>query len=392
VLELKTKMRMDEFIAVIYKEARRPGHAINMPTLTRVQRMARVLYGVMGNTYGHVARTLAIVTRLPEHEFHFIGGGRVPELLGKAYPVLKVPVKRTIHKNGRVSVPATAVQLLRCLFQSRSVRRQILDLIQRWQPDLAICDREIFLPPAARAAGLECISLDHSHVLPACNYPVPPAQRISWSLAHLEDSLFFNFTRHNLIVSFFHPELKSGKRQFNELLPPVLRPEVRQFQPTPGNHILIYQTNPTFTPLLAAVRQLARPAIIYGFRNTHATEGNLIFKPFHPQTILANLASCAYAVVNGGHNLICEALAYHKPLLCFPIAGQFEQFLNAWQVREMGFGDFSTSRHPAPEIFHEFESRLGIYRQNIQAKFVDGTDVVINRVRQLINASARNKR
>ena len=44
--------------------------------------MARILYGIMGNTYGHVMRTQAIVERLmPEHDFFFVGGGRVPEAL-----------------------------------------------------------------------------------------------------------------------------------------------------------------------------------------------------------------------------------------------------------------------------------------------------------------------
>src|SRR5580693_9351862 len=108
--------------------------------------MARVIYGVMGNTYGHVARTLAIVSRLPEHEFHFVGGGRVPELLGPKWPVLEVPVKRTIHKNQRVSLAATCAQLARCVRQMPATRRRIADFIRDWKPHLAICDREIFLP------------------------------------------------------------------------------------------------------------------------------------------------------------------------------------------------------------------------------------------------------
>ncbi len=89
-------------------------------------------------------------------------------------------------------------------------------MIQRWQPDLAICDREIFLPHAARARlSLECVGLDHSHVIPACRYPVPRSQLLSWGLARLEDSLFFNFTRRNLIISFFHPELKRSGYKIN---------------------------------------------------------------------------------------------------------------------------------------------------------------------------------
>jgi uncharacterized protein (TIGR00661 family) len=345
----------------------------------------------MGNTHGHIARTLAIVTRLPEHEFHFVGGGRVPELLGKKFPVIEVPVKRTIHKNQRVSIPATIGQIARCAIKFPSTQRQILDLIHRWQPGIAICDREIFLPHAARAAGLECVSLDHSHILQACRYPVPRGQRVSWTLARLEDTLFFNLTQRNLIVSFFHPELKPSGKTINELLPPVLRPEIQQVHPSDGEHVLIYQTSPTFTALLDAARQLSRRIIVYGFRNEHAVEGNITFKPFHPVSILEDLATCAYAVVNGGHNLICEALALNKPLLCFPITGQFEQYINAWHVRAKGCGDFSTSRQPPPSLFAQFEKRLDEYRQNIRANFVDGTDAVISRVRELISKQASRK-
>ena len=342
----------------------------------------RVLYGVMGNTYGHVTRTHAIVSRLPEHEFYFVGGGRVPEVLGSSYPVLEVPVKRTVHKRQSVSVLSTSAQLIRSVAGFPRVRRKIFELIENWRPDIAFCDREFFLPLAARAAGLRCVSIDHSHVLAACRYPVPAGERISWALSRLEDKLFFDFTRRNLIVSFFHPELKHGRD--DELLPPILRAEVRQRKPTDGDHVLIYQTSPTFTRLIETARKLSRPVIVYGFRNEIAREGNIIFKKFDAAEILDDLASCAYAVVNGGHNLICEALFYGKPLLCFPIAQHFEQFMNAYYVRELGYGDFSTDRHPTARLFQEFEKRLDEFQKKIARGFVDGTEIVIKRVRELI--------
>jgi uncharacterized protein (TIGR00661 family) len=344
--------------------------------------MARVIYGVMGNTYGHIARTQAIVSRLPEHEWYFVGGGRVPELLGASHPVLEVPIKRTVHKRQRVSIPATVASIARCAASVPRVRRRILDLIERWQPAIALCDRELFLPLAARAAGLECVSIDHSHVLPCCRYPVPVSQRPSWAVARLEDALLFNRTRHNLIVSFFHPPLKQPAS--DELLPPVLRTETREISPSAGDHIFIYQTSPTFGQLIETARQLPRRVIIYGFTSTESTEGNLIFKSFHPRAILEDLANCAYAVVNGGHNLICEALAYGKPLLCFPIAWHFEQFLNASYVRRLGYGDYSMTRRPTTELFENFEKRLDEFRQNIARNFVDGTENVVRRVREII--------
>jgi hypothetical protein len=77
---------------------------------------------------------------------------------------------------------------------------------------------------------------------------VPASQTVSWLLSRLEDPLFFNRTRHNLVTSFFHPELKPDGQ--NELLPPVLRPAVREHRPTTGNYVFIYQTTPTFGVLI----------------------------------------------------------------------------------------------------------------------------------------------
>jgi uncharacterized protein (TIGR00661 family) len=123
---------------------------------------------------------------------------------------------------------------------------------------------------------------------------------------------------------------------------------------------------------------------VYGYRNEQATDGNVTFKPFDPRAILEDLASCAYAVVNGGHNVICEALAFGKPLLCFPVRTHFEQFLNAAHVRSLGYGDFSMTREPTIELFDRFEQHLDEYRAAIRRGFVDGTERVVQRLRTII--------
>ena len=85
-------------------------------------------------------------------------------------------------------------------------------------------------------------------------------------------------------------------------------------------------------------------------------------------------------MVNGGHNLICEALHFGKPVLCFPIARLFEQFINAWHVRALGYGDFSTDPRPGMAIFAAFERRLDDYRAAIAAAgSFDGTARVVAR-------------
>ena len=172
----------------------------------------------------------------------------------------------------------------------------------------------------------------------------------------------------------------------DELLPPVLRPAVTQVDPRAGGHVLVYQTSATFRPLLEPLAKLNRPVVVYGYgTKSEERRGNLVFKPYDDRAILEDLAGCAYAVVNGGHNLICEALHFGKPVLCFPIARLFEQFINAWHVRALNYGNFSTNPRPGLPVFESFERRLDEYRASIAAagRF-DGTARVVARVREII--------
>lgn len=337
--------------------------------------MAKILYAIMGNTHGHIMRTKSILARWKKDDaFYIVGGGRVPDAFSKTHPVLDVPVLRTVHRKQSVAVGAVVGQIARRGFEMPRMIRQIRDLIEKWQPDFAICDREFFTPFACRAAGLPCVSVDHSHLLIDCRYPVPPQEWLSWSLAMLNDRLFFNSIPTHAIVSFFHPPLKYAKAR---LFGPVLRPNVLEAKPQSGNHILVYQTSPTFTALIDTLSKLKRPSIVYGFKNEYAKHGPITFKPYDSNAILEDLATSAYAIANGGHNLICEALFLRKPLFCFPIANHFEQFINSYYVRELGYGDYSTSKIPDVSLFDSFERRLDFFYDRLNSILPDSTDELV---------------
>lgn len=338
--------------------------------------MGKVLYAVMGNTHGHIMRALAIAAELAEHEFHFVGGGRVPENLAGRYPCLEVPVLRTAaHHKGRVSVARAAAQIAARLAEVPRMKREIGALIERWQPDVAFVDREFFTPFACRAAGLRAVSIDHSHLLVACRYEVPPAQRLSAGLAYWSDRALFDRVPESCIVSFYHPPLRPGRA--DTLLPPVLRPVVRPLQPCEGETILCYQTSATSRTLVDALRDQPRPVLAYGFGHAREErEGNITFRVFDEQRILEDLASCAYAVVNGGHNLLCEAFHLGKPVLCLPVPMLFEQWLNADHVRRLGYGDHARSAAEIPGLLPAFERRLPEFRARLAQATFDGTTAV----------------
>lgn len=338
----------------------------------------------MGTTNGHVSRSLAIAGSLPEHEFHFLGGGRVLSRVSEEYPVTELPMLRTVIRNQKVSVTGTMGQIARRVLELSRVKRQILKIIEEWQPDLALCDREFFLPFACREVGLKCVSVNHSRVLRCTEYPVPREQRKSWGLAMANDRLFFDYCPHYLTVSFYHPPFKKLRNVRDELLPPVLRREVFELSATEGDHVLAYLFSVHAEGLLKSLKTLRREVIIYGLSDEVRREGNLHFKPFNAESILEDLASCSYAIVNAGHNLISEALFYGKPVLAFPIATLFEQYLNAYFLKELGYGDSYFGDGSMEAFLEKAEEKMEKFRQAVMSSPGHGNEKAAARINEIL--------
>lgn len=353
--------------------------------------MAKILYGVMGNTHGHSMRTLSLITRIPEHEFHLIGGGRVPKANNGRYPILEVPVLRTRHKNQKLDLPATIWQIVCRVFQIPWICLKIHRVVKTWKPDLIISDREFFTPIYARITGRTCISVDHTHILKCCDYPIPPELKKINALTLLNDNLLFDFTRHNLIVSFFQPPLRDRPGHRNELYGSIVRPELDEVSPSLGDYIFVYLSVPEFPGLIEVLQKLSKPVILYG-GGKEGVEGNITYRGYSQKQILQDLAASCYAVVNGGHNLISEALHFGKPVLCFPIAGLIEQYINVHFVRNLHFGDYTYDKKPATEIFSRFEANLDLYRKAVSEKYENGAPKLIARLKELFTQAEKNTR
>lgn len=350
--------------------------------------MARVIYGIMGNTRGHVSRSYSLMSRLPQHHFLVVGGGTVSELRDEGYEVLEVPVLRTIHRRHRISILRTLKQILRCYFALPWQLWRIHCAVRRHRPVMAVTDREFFLPIYCRLTRLPCLSITHAQVLNACDIPVPPHLKRARRWAALSDRWVFGWVKEHWIISFFHPPLLPGRT--DRLMHPVLRPHIGSVQPTCGSHILVYLTAPDCPGLLRALTQLNTPVIVYGAAR-QGQEGRVTYAPYDRQQILRDLAACRYAVVNGGHNLLCEAFALGKPVFCFPLRGLFEQAINARFVRSLGYGDFCENPEPTPEIFKQFESNLPKFQQAISAGFIDGSDQVAAALHERIQTAALHR-
>lgn len=348
--------------------------------------MARIVYGVMGDARGHVARSLIIARQMPQHELLFIGGGAVHEARSLGYPVERVPMASTLYRNNRVDLPATIANALKVLAASRPVINRVADIIKGFDPDLIVSDYELFTPLAALKLSRPCVSLDHQHVITHCTYQPPRGYRLSRAMTSFAIRKLYSHASLFLITSFFAPPPTDPSTTW--IFPPVIGSDVTELIPSNGEHILVYQTSPTFHRLFPVLQEIPGRFVIYG-HGKRPEKGNLRFKPTSRQEFLEDLASCRYAITNGGHNVISEALYLGKPLLSFPIGNAYEQFLNAHFVRHLGYGDYSMDPLPPAHLFRRFEARLDELRSTIKTTTFFGNRDVAQKLESLIRDESR---
>jgi len=304
----------------------------------------------------------------------FVGGGRVHDLEAEGYPVLDVPMASTLYRNNRVDLAATAANAVRVFLGGRKVVEVVRGTIRTFDPHLIVTDYEYFTPLAARAEGRPCVSIDHQHILTHCLYAAPSLERFSRLITCGSVQYLYSNASMFLIVSFF--DLPPLDPETTRVFAPVIRRAVRQHVPANADHVLVYQTSPTFHRLFPVLEQAGSRFTVYGLgaRDSHR---NLVFKAPATEGFLQDLASCRYVITNGGHNVISEALYFKKPVLSFPIANAYEQFLNAYFLARRGYGDFSVAKTPSLSLLESFESRLDAFRTNIgRESFVGNCEIV----------------
>ena len=343
--------------------------------------MARILYGVMGDASGHVNRAKIIAQELRHHEFLFVGGNRIQDLRAAGYLVEEVPLASTIYKGNSVDVLATMVNASKVFGIGKSIVKRLADVIRQFDPHLIVSDYEYFTPLAARSLGRMCVSLDHQHILTCCTNVTLKGHYLSRFMTNSVIRVFYSNSLLHLIVSFF--KLPPRDPSTTEIFPAILRREVTQYKPEEADHVLVYQTSPTFQRLFPLMESLNRPFYVYGF-GTRPSHGNIVFKAPSVQGFLEDLATCQYVITNGGHNVISEALYLGKPVFSFPISYAYEQLINGYFLSELGYGAYSTAPNCSVQLLRSFEERLDDYRFRIRGGNYFGNELVAQRLEELI--------
>ena len=274
--------------------------------------MARIIYGVAGEGFGHSSRSHQIGQRFIDagHDVMFVGsqksllylkryfGERVKEIFGLSFA----------FEGARIDKSET---LKRNLLKLPEANRQNDELFKKhfepFQPELVISDFEPFSAWWAWRKSVPFISIDHEHMLTHCKLDHPMRNWFSRLTASVVTECHYVGAVAYLIVNFFKAPLRVDTAV---LAPPIVRTAVRELEPTSGEHILLYSTTGTDRDeLLKILHKFDRqPFIIYGF-DEDTEHRNCLFKKRSTEGFLTNLASARGVIASAGFSLISECMS-----------------------------------------------------------------------------------
>lgn len=258
--------------------------------------------------------------------------------------------------------------------------QRLRDAIRASRADLVITDFEPALPRAAVRESVPFISLDHQHFLTACDLSALPLHlRTHASMMSPVVSSYYQGQVATIISSFYFPPVHRWYRDSVVQVGVLLRPEIRSMRPVVGDHLLVYLRRFAPDNVMSALAGCGREVRIYGLGERPA-EGNLNFFGVSEQGFLEDLASCQALVSNAGNQLIGEAMFLGKPVLAIPEAKNFEQFINAFYIRQGGGGDWCHVHEFDGRLMSGFLERLDEYRGHIDRNRLDGLPTVLETV------------
>ena len=325
--------------------------------------MARILYAVNGDGYGHATRAHSVGAALLArgHAVRFLTSLKSSVYLRQVFPGLVDECFGLCisYHQGRAESIRTILENLRSgLSQWNRTTSTIRRVFREFKPQLVVTDFEPFTAFFARRFDVPFVSLDNQHLLTHCEVDRPPGISKDLFNAYLTVRLYYGGAQRYLIPTFIRAPIRYHPAK---LVDPVLRPKVYDKSVEYGDFLLVYKgaggRNDAMRRTLESYKRM--PIRAYGFEETGHRNG-VSYQPICADRFLHDLAGCAGVIMSAGHSLASECLHLEKPMLLVPIAQQFEQTINAYHLEKMGVWRW-VDRLSAAAI-DEFVDQLDVYR------------------------------
>jgi len=320
-----------------------------------------ILYGVCGEGLGHSSRAIAIADHLIKkgHKVKIITYGQAYTALKGKYDLFKAKGLHLIFKGNVLEKRRTLTYNLRHFTRNLKRLKEFDRLVKGFRPDVCITDMEAIVPALSRWYSLPLISFDNQHRICNCHLKVPKRYYPDYLLAKEVIKTITRGVKYFIITDFVHLPVKKRYESRTVIVPPVIRKEIIDLKTRNSGKILVYLTKKN-SPILKVLSGIKQQFVIYGY-NQEKRKKNLTFRK--RDSFLSDLASCRAIIASAGYTLMSEALYLKKPYLALPLEGHFEQAINAFFLKEAGFGDYSENLTEKDVIY--FMYKLEDYRRSI---------------------------
>ncbi len=356
--------------------------------------MARVVYGVSGEGSGHSSRARVVARHLEKqgHELKLISYDRGFQNLKEDFDVFETEGLRISSRDNKIDAVATFTENIKRLplgfEKAKAVRRR---LFYDFKPHIVLTDFEPLSAYFGHHYNLPIVTVDNQHRMRYMEYGCPPGLKKEQVLTENIIRAMVPKPDVSLVLSFFKGRPTNDRVFFFD---PILREEVRNLKSMTSDYVLCYLTS-GFDSLLPILKEFPQEKfVIYGYNKEEQSE-NIRFKPFSKTGFLEDLRQCKAVVATAGFTLISECLYLHKPYYALPMAGQFEQALNAFQLEHMGYGkNGGLHRDALAAFFYDlpyYKSTLKHYHNKGNTALLDKLDHLLENNGKLLKYHHDNR-
>jgi len=317
----------------------------------------RFLFTVQGEGRGHFTQALSLAAILRKHGHEVVAvlvgksdSRQIPPFfmnkIGAPVAEFSSPNFTSFYKQKRPSIFFTVVNNSSRSFIFRESLLFIKQQIEQYRPDKVINFYEMITGMAYgmyrfdKKLGVEMIAVGHQYVLTNPDYKTSAEQDVKFYLLRMLSRI--TSTRASKILALSFRDMPGSKDRKLVTVPPLLRSEVFDIEPTQGNYIHGYMLNAGYYEEVSDWHEKNPDIPLHFFWDKKDAEEvtqvdeNFVLHKLNDERFLHSMAGCmAYATTSGFESL-CEALYYQKPALMVPV--HVEQEFNAYDASISGVG------------------------------------------------------
>ncbi|WP_209330700.1 glycosyltransferase family protein [Lunatimonas salinarum] len=328
----------------------------------------RFLFIIQGEGRGHMTQAIALYDMLRHSEQEvcqvIIGTSRRREVPCYVVEKFKCSVKLIESPNFVTDHAKKSIRLGQTIWKNTLKLPVFLNSLQTL--DRIVCDSQpdVIINFYDFLAGIynglynprmRFVSIGHQYLAAHPSFPWASGSRLKRLLFQAANRITSWGADQRIALSF--RELPSIHVPIDlKIWPPLLRKQVLEACPLPGDYLLVYIVNPGYlTDIYHMAKQFPELSIeVFLDLSETATHkvpsSNIRLHALDDQKFITYMSGCRGLVCTAGFESISEALFLGKPVMVVPVSGQYEQACNALDTKLSGAGTYANTFDIIPFI------------------------------------------